>query len=51
MKLNYSLLDFPGMGQCGIAQPKPTALPYATVDFCQPLTPFQKSVDSPPDVI
>src|SRR5204863_9749959 len=22
MKLNYSLLDFPGMGQCGIAQTK-----------------------------
>jgi len=48
VKLNYSLSDSSGRGQRGVAHDAPSAFPYGTTRNCHPLTPIQKSVDSPP---
>jgi len=50
MKLNYSLSDLPVSSNV-VTRLVPRALPYGTVNLRQPLTPFQKGVDSPAAVI
>ena len=51
MKLNYSLADFPERGEWGGRTHPADDLAYTKVVRCPLLTPFRKSVDSPPDVI